>query len=202
MQGRWGEIPFAALTACLATGIAASTLLMQYWFAALALAAGILTGAAGMALACGRSGLCLGLGLCALALGGLLLGLAERDGYSQEDVRARLASGSLPLGEQILLDGCVLEDSSQRGSDMLTMLELRGFRRKDAWIACKGTIQLRVTVPVGADISGADLRYGDRVRFWAECDVPQNFMKSCTRISARRGAARSLHCGVLSMIKS
>jgi competence protein ComEC len=191
MRGRWGEVPFAALTACLAAGIAASTLLMQYWFAALALAVGILTGAAGLALAYSRSGLCLGLGLCSLALGGLLLGLAERDGYSRDDVRALIASGSLPLGEQILLDGCVLEDSSQRGSDMLTMLELRGFRRKDAWIGGKGTIQLRVTVPVDADISRADLRYGDRVRVWAECDVPQNFMNpgSPDRVGllARRG---------------
>ena len=191
MRGRWGEVPFAALTASLAVGISASTLLLQYWFAALALAMAILTGAAGLALARNRPGLCLGLALCALALGGLLLGLAERDGYSRDDVRALIASGSLPLAEQILLDGCVLEDSSRRGSDMLVLLELRGFRRNDAWISAQGIIQLRVTVPGDAGISGPDLRYGDRVRVWAECDVPRNFMNpgSPDRVGllARRG---------------
>ena len=76
MPGRWGEAPFAALTACLAVGIAASTLLREYWFAALAFAAGVLAGTAILALVRGRLRPCLCLGLSAIALDGLMLGLA------------------------------------------------------------------------------------------------------------------------------
>jgi len=191
MHGRWGEVPFASLAASLAAGIAASALLVQYWFLLLALAAGALICAAGLALHHNRLNVCLSLCLCALALDGFLFGLAERDGYGREEIRALLASGSFPLGEQVLLDGCVLEDSSQRGPDIVTTVELRGFRRKDTWTSCRGTMQFRFAVPADTEIPGVSLKYGDRLRAWAECDVPHNFQNpgSSDRVGllARRG---------------
>ncbi|MGA2259964.1 MAG: ComEC/Rec2 family competence protein [Acidobacteriota bacterium] len=191
MRGRWGETPFAALTACLAVGIAASTLLRQYCFAALAFAACALACSAILALIRSRFGLCLYLALCAIALGGVLLGLAERDGYARDDIRSLLAYGSLPLGERVQLDGCALEDSSQRGPDMVTTVELHGLGHKDSWVSCRGKVQLRVAVPGDPPIPGSTLRYGDRVRTWAECDVPRNFQNpgSTDRVGllARRG---------------
>ena len=191
MPGHWGEVPFAALTACLAGGIAASTLLLQYSFAALALATGTFICAAFLAFVRGRLNLCLGLVLCALALDGLLLGLADRDGYARDDVRSLLSCGSLQPGEQVMLDACVLEDSFQRGPDVVTTIELRGLRRKDVWITARGRVQLRVAVPDDPQVPGAALIYGDRVRAWAECDLPRNFQNpgSPDRVSllARRG---------------
>jgi competence protein ComEC len=191
MHSRWGEVPFAALAASLAVGISASVLVVQYWFILLALGAGLLTCAAALTLRHNRLNVCLSLCLCGLALDGLLLCLAERDGYGRNDIRALLASGAFPLGEQVLLDGGVLEDVSQRGPDMVTTVELRGFRRKDAWVVCRGKVQLRFAAPTDTGIPGASLQYGDRLRAWAECDVPRNFQNpgSSDRIGslARRG---------------
>ena len=70
-------------------------------------------------------------------------------------MRSLLARGSLPLGELLLLDGCVLEDSAQRGPDAVTVLDLHGLRRKDSWAVCRGKVQLRVTVPADTRIPGS-----------------------------------------------
>jgi competence protein ComEC len=191
MPGRWGEAPFVALAACLAAGIAASALILQYSFAALALAVCALVCAASVALFRNRLSLCLCLGLCAIGLDGVLLALSERDGYAQNDVRSLLASGSLPLGDLVLLDGCALEDSSQRGPDTVTTVELHGLRRKDSWVSCTGQVQLRVAVPSDQQLPGSVLMYGDGVRAWADCDIPRNFRNpgSADRVGllARRG---------------
>jgi competence protein ComEC len=191
MSGRWGEEPFGALTPALALGIAISPWILQYWFAALALASAALTGAAALALFRGRRVPCLCLILWALALDGLLLALAERDGFRREDIRALLASGSLPLKEQLLLDGCVLEDSVKRDGDTIAILELHGYRRKDEWTAARGKLQLLIAQPDAAGVPEAILQYGDRIRAWAACDVPRNFHNpgSSDRIGmlARRG---------------
>src|SRR5512136_1972890 len=127
MHGRWGEVPFAALTASLALGITASTLLQNCLFGALALGAGLMIATAALALARNRLDACLVSGLCATAIGGALLGISESDGFARDDVRALLSSQSFPLVEQLLLDGCALEDSSERGPDFVTAFELRGF---------------------------------------------------------------------------
>jgi competence protein ComEC len=191
MQGCWGDSPFVALTACLAAGIAASTLHFPYCFAALALAATALTLAAHLALLRERLGLSLCLGLCAISMGGLLLGLAERDGYARDDVRALLKRSALPLGRLLQIDGCVLEDSSQRGPEIMVFLELHGLNWEGTWIDCRGHIQLWVTTPGDSPTPLTMPKYGDRVQAWAECDVPHNFANpgSPDRISilARRG---------------
>jgi competence protein ComEC len=191
MHGRWGEIPFASLAVSLVAGITSSTWLVHYWFLVLALAAGALICAAALALHRNRLNVCLSLCLAVLALDSLLLSLAERDGYGREDIRSLLAAGAFPLNEQVLLDACVLEDSMQRGPDMVATVELRGFRRKDAWASCRGKMQLRFAVPADTEIPGVFLKYGDRLRVWAECDVPRNFQNpgSSDRVAllARRG---------------
>lgn len=171
----WEESPFVALTACLAAGIAASSLIGQYFFVVLVLADAALIAAAWLALIRNRPDPCLALGLVAVLLAGALLGLAHRDGYPGDDVRALLARASLPLDELLLLDGCVLGDSVQRGPDIVTTMELHGVRRKESWIRCRGTVQLRMALPDEARSPETILRAGDRIRAWAECDVPRNF---------------------------
>jgi competence protein ComEC len=200
MPGRWGEAPFVALAVCLAAGIAAAALVLQYSFAALALAVGALVCAASLSLLRDRLRLCLCLGLCAIGLDGVLLALSERDGYARNDVRSLLASGSLPLGDLILLDGCALEDSSPRGPDTVTTIELHGLRRKDSWVSCIGQVRLRVAVPGDQQPPGNVLMYGDRVRAWAECDVPRNFQNPGSADRAGLLARRGIH--LLARVKS
>ena len=191
MRGRWAETPFVALTACLAAGIAVSALRFPCSFALLAVSSAALISAACLAMIRSRLGLCLCLGLGAVFLGGVLLGSAERNAYSRDDVRSLLARGLLPRNELLMLDGCVLEDSSQRGPDAVTVLDLHGVRRKDSWTAGRGKAQLRVTMPADARIPADFLRYGDRVRAWASCDVPRNFenpgSNDYVAVLARRG---------------
>jgi competence protein ComEC len=191
MPGRWGEAPFVALAASLGAGIAASAWIVQYSFAALALSVCALVCAASLALIRNRLSLCLCLGLGAIGLDGVLVAVSERDGYAQSDVRSLLSSGSLPLGSQVLLDGCALEDSSERGTETVTTVELHGLRRKDSWVPCVGQAQLRVAVPSDELLPESVLVYGDRVRAWADCDIPRNFQNpgSVDRIGllARRG---------------
>ena len=114
MQDRWGEAPLVTVAVCLAAGIAVSALLHQYIFVMLAIAAGALAVAAWLSLRGGRLRLCLGLGLCALAADGVLLGLASRDGLPLDNVRSLLVRGQLPLGNPVLLEGCVAEDPTPR----------------------------------------------------------------------------------------
>jgi competence protein ComEC len=191
MQDRWGEAPLVAVAVCLSAGIAVSAVLHQYIFAALAIAAGAFAAAAWLSLRDDRLLLCLGLGLCALAADGVLLGLAARDGLPLDDVHSLLARGQLSLGNPVLLEGCVAEDPTPRGPDLATVVDLRGMRVQDAWIQAGGKVQLRVATPADPQVKGAVLKWGDRVRVWADCDIPRNFQNpgSADRVGllARRG---------------
>jgi competence protein ComEC len=77
------------------------------------------------------------------------------------------------------------------GPDAVTTLQLRGVRIKDAWQKAGGTVLLRVMLPEGVTAEGTVLRYGDRMRAWAQCTRPRNFRNpgSQDRIGllARRG---------------
>jgi len=200
MQSRWEETPFAALTACLAAGVLLSILSEECRFIAL-LASGLaFIAAAACALIRDRLRMSLCCALAALVLGGLMMGVAEREGYRADDVRALLAHASLPLGSPVLLDGCVLEDGVLRGSDLVTTLQLRGIRLKEAWLSARGTVQLRVSLPEDALHAGVRLRYGDRVRVWAECDVPRNFRNPGSADRAGILARRGIH--LLARVKS
>jgi len=175
MQDRWGEAPLVAVAVCLAAGIAVSALLYQYIFAALAIAAGAFAAAAWLSLRGDRLRLCLGLGLCALVADGVLLGLAARDGLPLNNVHSLLAHGKLALGNPVLLEGCVAEDPTPRGPDLGTVVDLRGMRIQDSWIQAVGKVQLRVAPPEVPQVRGAIFKWGDRVRAWADCDIPRNF---------------------------
>jgi competence protein ComEC len=191
MQDRWGETPLVAVAVCLAAGIAVSAVLHQYIFSALAIAAGTFAAAAWLSLQDDRLGLCLALGLCALAGDGVLLGLAARDGLPPDNVHSLLARGKLSLGNPVLLEGCVVEDPTPRGPDLATTVDLRGMRIQDAWIQAGGKVQLRVAAPADPQVKGAVFTWGDRVRVWADCDIPRNFQNpgSADRVGllARRG---------------
>lgn len=167
--------PFVPLALCLAAGIASAGLVETYSFAALGTAAAAVICTAGAALARNRTNICFLFGLLAVVLGGLLLRLAERDGYAGGDVRAMVATGELPLSEPILIDGCVLEDGARRGADIVTTVALRGLRRQEAWAACTGKIELHVAALDDPQLPRAEVRAGDRVRAWVSCDRPRNF---------------------------
>jgi hypothetical protein len=96
MCGRWGETPFAVLSGCLAAGIILSTPMAHYCFTGLAVSAVTFIAAAGLSLARNRPELSLACGWMAILIVGLMLGLAERDGFPDTDVRALLARGAIP----------------------------------------------------------------------------------------------------------
>ena len=200
MGSRWEETPFVALAITLAIGIASASLLRNYSFAGLALGDASLAAASLLALRNGRLRTSLGLGLGALALGGLLLGLAERDGYARDDVRALQAKGWLAAGELLLLDACVLEASERRGLDLVTTVELHGLRRKDEWVRCRGRVQLRMAAAEEEGMPGGNLRYGDRIRAWASCAVPRNLQNPGSPDRTGALARRGIH--LLARVKS
>ena len=176
MPGRWGETPCAALVLCLACGIGCSRLFRVYEFAALLCAGAALAGAGLAALRRGRHRTSLAAALAALTLAGLSLGLSARDAIRDDDARALVRRNALHLGELVPFDGCVSEEVETSPLGSLVTLELRGFRLGDRWVACRGRGQLRIPEvdPASADRPPA-LGYGDRVRGWAEWDVPRNF---------------------------
>ncbi len=200
MWGRCGDAPFVPLTLCLAVGIAASSWLSSFCFDLWAFAAGALAGAALLAWFRERLRLSLALALSSMALGGLLMGLAERDGYAADDVRSLLAAHLLPLGGQVLLDGNVLEDSTRRGPDMVTTVALHGFRQKDSWIRCRGKVQVRLALPTDPQVPLTVLMFGDRVRAWGNCDLPRNFQNPGSTDRAGLLARRGIH--LLARVKS
>ena len=104
------------------------------------------------------------------------LGLSARDAIRDDDARALVRRNALHLGELVPFDGCVSEEVETSPLGSLVTLELRGFRLGDRWVACRGRGQLRIPEvdPASADRPPA-LGYGDRVRGWAEWDVPRNF---------------------------
>jgi competence protein ComEC len=193
MQDRWGEAPLVAVAVCLAAGIAVSALLYQYIFAALAIAAGAFAAAAWLSLRGGCLRLCLGLGLCALVADGILLGLAARDGLPLNNVHSLLAHGKPALGNPVLLEGCVAEDPTPRGPDLATVIDLRGMRIQDAWIQAGGKVQLRVAAPADPQVKGAIFKWGDRVRVWADCDIPRNFQNPGSTDRASLLAGRGIY---------
>jgi competence protein ComEC len=193
MQSRWEEAPFAPLTACLAAGVGAAIGFETFWFPAVIGSGLALLGAAAAAWAGNRLKTSLCCALAALAPGGLAMGLATRDRYPAADVRALLARASLPLATPLLLDAWVLEDGARRGPDLVTTLQLRGIRFRETWRTARGLVQLRISLPADAGETVLDVHYGDRVRAWAECDVPRNFRNPGSPDRAGLLARRGIH---------
>ena len=167
--------PVAAITISFSIGIAASLICHGYCFFALAAAGILLCCAAFMALRRDRLALSLGAGLAAIAVSGLLMALAHRDGFSDSDLRYLLSRRAFPLNEPVSFEGCVVEDGALRGNDSAATVELNAFLKKDMWVACQGKGILRVALPGGDTEPSAELVRGDRIKGWAVWQNPRNY---------------------------
>lgn len=177
MPGRWGEMPFVALTLCLAAGICLSPLLTDYIFAGFAFAALTLIGGAWVALCRDRATAALSLGLLAIIDAGLVLALARRDAFPDADLRARLAHREISLDTQVPFDGCAEDDGSRREGEIVSTISIRALRRKDSWIPSrgKGILQIPDTAAKDGTEGMVSINQGDRVRGWATWHIPRNF---------------------------
>ncbi|HTY63616.1 MAG TPA: ComEC/Rec2 family competence protein, partial [Acidobacteriota bacterium] len=190
---RQSSRPVAAITISFSLGIAASLLFREYSFFALVVAGISLAGSAFLALRKNRLALSFGAGLAAIAISGLLMALAHRDGFSDSDLRYLLSRRIFPVDEPVSFEGCVVEDGSIRGGDSIATVELDAFLKKETWIACKGKGILRVALPGGETSTEprVDLVRGDRIRGWAVWQKPRNYENpgsaDRTGLLARRG---------------
>jgi competence protein ComEC len=176
MPGRWGEAPCAALALALAAGICAALAVSAYSFSLLAAAVAALGAAAVLALRRDRVTAGRLSALASFVLAGLCLALAARDGMPPTDARLLVRTGTLPLGQLVAFDGCVAEEVDETPLGSVAAVELRGFRIGDRWIRAGGGAQLRLPeADPRAVAPPPPLRYGDRVRGWAEWDVPRNY---------------------------
>lgn len=203
MQGRWGEMPFLPIAACLALGIAASVRLEHYSFPGIAAGSTAVIFAAGAALGLNRPRTALALGLAAVSLGGLLMTLAQRDGLPQHHISSLIAAAKLPLEAPVEFEACVLEEPSPRAAASITLAELRAFRQDGRWVPSCGRTLIRLPLPdlpPGDPVPGAELRYGDRIRGWAILSVPRNFGNPGAADTA--GALARKDIGVIARVKS
>jgi competence protein ComEC len=199
---RQSSRPAAAIAFSFAAGIAAFPLCRVYSFCTLAAACILLAYASFLALRRNRIALSLVAGLAAIAISGLLMALAQRDGFSDSDLRYLLARQSFPLNEPMSFEGCAVEDSARHGEDSVTTIELNAFLQRDRWVACTGKGILRVAQS-GSDGSterSADLIRGDRIRGWAVWQVPRNYENPGSSDRAGLLARRGIF--VLGRIKS
>ena len=169
--------PLAAGTVSFSIGIAASPFCCDYSFFALAAAGISLMYAAFLAWRRNRLAMAFGIGLASIAISGLLMALAHRDGYADSDVRRLLSRRAFPLNEPVSFEGCVLEDGALRGNDCVTAVELNAYLSRGSWIPCEGKAILRVALPEGKASTepSADLARGDRIRAWAVWQKPRNY---------------------------
>jgi len=130
-----------------------------------------------LALRSDRLGLSLYLGLGSILICGLLLGATQRDSFPDSDLRELLTRHVFPLNEPVSFQGCVVKEGSERGTDVVTTIELHSFLQKDQWIACKGKGILRIAIPDPESAAGGlpALRPGDRVSGWATWRIPRNY---------------------------
>ncbi len=176
MTGRWGEIPFVALTAALTSGICLSNFLHQYLFGLAALGAAALMAAAGIAHLRHRQGTALSLALACMLMNGILLGVAQRDAYPTTDLRHWLATSHLNAGEILQFDGCVSGETDRGDGELVNIVDLHAIQRNGKWHPSTGRAILRMAIPGEAqgDETLGPLR-GDRIRGWAAWSAPRNF---------------------------
>jgi competence protein ComEC len=190
---RQSSRPAAAVALTFSVGIALSTTCHAYAFGGLAAGAALLTAASFLALRRNRIPLALALGLAVIALSGLLLALAHRDSYADNDLRHLIPRRLFSLQDPVYFEGCVLEESRRRGEDNSTTIALQAFQKEGLWGACKGKAILRIAIPDGTDaaLQPMELARGDRIRGWAVWQTPRNYENpgSADRVGqlARRG---------------
>lgn len=171
------DTPAVAVAVSYSLGIALSLPCRDYSFAGLAASAFFLVAASFLAFRRNRLILSLALGLAAIAIGGLLMALAQRDGIHASDVRSHISRCDFPLRTPVAFDGCVVKESDTRGGQISTTVELQAFRRKDERLLCKGKAILRIAEPDRESSPGPGFRLmrGDAVRGWANWSIPRNY---------------------------
>jgi competence protein ComEC len=169
--------PAAALAPLFSMGIASSLLCREYSFGGLVVACFSLIGASFLALRRNRLTLSLMLGLSAIAISGLLMALAHRDGFAESDLRSMLARGFFDSHDPMSFEGCAVTESEPRGEESISTIELHGLLQKDRWIACQGKGILRIAEPDREHSLAPTVKLtrGDRVRGWASWHAPYNY---------------------------
>jgi competence protein ComEC len=177
IMNRQSHRPAAAITFVFLLGIALSRILFEYSFGGLAVATLCLICASILALRKDRLVVSFMFGLAAIMISGLLMAIAQRDGFPDSDLRCYLSRCSFPLNEPVSFEGCVIKDSEGRGAESTTTVEMRAFLQKGRWTVCRGKGILRIAAPDPGPVSGQmfELMRGDRVRGWANWHIPRNY---------------------------
>jgi competence protein ComEC len=189
---RCSRAPFVALTTSFALGILLSNIHPRCSFPVLSIAAGTLALASAAASAVKRQRCALLTSLFSILLAGAVTALAQRQGIPPDDVRVLTGQGLLPLHELVQFEGCVSNEGTVQQEDAVFTLGMRAVNIGKLWKSCRGDVLVRVPVlPSGEDVPGASVRYGDRVRGWAQFDLPHVFRNPGSpdrrQILARRG---------------
>jgi competence protein ComEC len=174
---RVSDKPAVAIAVFFSAGVACSLLCRDYSFAGLVVGCFSLIGASFLALRINRLALALILGLLAVAIGGLLMALAHRDGFPVTDLRFMLAQGVFRPNESLSFEGCAVTESQRRGEESFSTIELRGLLQQDRWVACQGKGILHISEPDREHSLAPtiNLTRGDRVRGWASWHAPSNY---------------------------
>ena len=174
---RQSNSPAAALVLFFALGIVFSQACTDYSFPVLVCGILLLIFAALLARKRNRLTLSLYLGFAAIFMCGFLPALAQRDSFSDSDLRSLLLRHEFPLNEPVSFRGCVIKDAADSDTDVVTTIELRAFIKKDRRVACNGKGILRIAKPDPSYTAGGmpDLKRGDRISGWATWRVPRNY---------------------------
>ncbi len=176
MPRRLGEIPFAGPTAALVAGIVAADWFRDANFFMLVAGQSFLLGAALCAHLRRRPATASLLAHLAAAMAGWLVAAALQATPARDSLQYQLSRDLFPLSEVIFIEACLVEETRTMASATLTTVELHGYRRKEEWIRCRGTIQIRIANPeagVPANLQG--LRPGNRVLAWTTMRAPTGY---------------------------
>ena len=169
--------PAVLVTISFASGISFSLLCRQYAFWGLASAGMMLVGASVLAYLRHRTGLSFILAQTALFMGGMLTGIAHRDGYDRQDLRSLLSKHVFPLQEPVLFEGSITECPPMYEEEIVIVVEFHRFRGKNGWTSCKGKGVLRIASPDSTQYGQLRecLTTGTLLRVWAVWKIPRNF---------------------------
>ena len=182
MLERLREMPFAALTPCLAAGIVLSRFAGNCCFPLLAAGTVLLVAASAAAFARDRVCAAARISCSAVVLCGLVGALADNPRTAHKSVPFLLSRSLFPLGQLVQFEGCLTDDVRQYEDETLLTLELRGYKFHNRWEACRGGAYVRMPrIGVQEPESVAELRPGDRVSGWATWQVPRSYLNPGAR---------------------
>jgi competence protein ComEC len=194
MFERLREMPFAALTPCLAAGIVLSRLTADACFPLLALGTALLVTASAVAFKRDRTRTAALISCCAVVSCGLATTLADAPGIVEASIPFQLSRCLFPLGQILQFEGCLVEEPRQYQDETLLTLELRGYRYHDQWKACRGGVFVRMPRIAPREPENiAGLRPGDRVTGWAIWQAPRSYLNPGSQDRAERLRERGIH---------